>query len=166
MDTWDSQDSYGQPQQRTGYLRPKPPRLRVDAARLWAGGAMTAVVAALTAVAGVLLFRGVLDVPLFAPESDGALGDASTGLLATGAGLAALAATALVHLLILTTRQPGPFFVCIVALATAVMVLLPFTTSVPVNARIGAAAICLAIGIVIGTLLSAAGRSSVRRSPY
>ncbi|WP_406422603.1 DUF6069 family protein [Streptomyces sp. NBC_00873] len=166
MDAWDSQDSYGQPQQRTGYLRPEPPRLRVDAARLWAGGAMTAVIAALTAFVGVLLVRGVLDVPLFAPERDGAMGDASTGLLATGAGLAALAATALVHLLILTTRQPGTFFVCIVVLATAVMVLLPFTTSVPLDARIGSAAVCLAIGIVIGSLLSAAGRSAVRRSPY
>ncbi|MEW2489235.1 DUF6069 family protein [Streptomyces sp. NPDC048411] len=166
MDAWESQDSFGQPQQRTGYLRPKPPRLRVDAARLWAGGVMTAVVAALTAVAGVLLVRGVLDVPLFAPESAGALGDSSTGLLATGAGLAALAATALVHLLILATRQPGTYFVCIVALATAVMVLVPFTTSVPLDARIGSAAICLAIGIVIGFLLSAVGRSSVRRSPY
>ncbi|MFI6062177.1 hypothetical protein [Streptomyces sp. NPDC051286] len=166
MDTWDSQDSYGQPQQRAGYLRPKPPRLRVDAARLWAGGVMTAVVAALTAVAGVLLVRGVLEVPLFAPKGDGALGDSSTGLLAIGAGLAALAATALVHLLILMTLQPGIFFVCIVALATAVMVLLPFTTSVPLDARIGSAAICLAIGIVIGFLLSAVGRSSVRRSPY
>ncbi|MFG2561531.1 DUF6069 family protein [Streptomyces sp. NPDC048496] len=166
MDAWDSQDSYGQPQQRTGYLRPKPPRLRVDAARLWAGGAMTAVVAALTAVVGVLLVRGVLDVPLFAPKGDGVMGDASTGLLATGAGLAALAATALVHLLILATRQPGMFFVCIVVLATAVMMLLPFTTSAPLDAKIGSAAVCLAIGIVIGSLLSAAGRSAVRRSPY
>jgi hypothetical protein len=166
VDAWDSQDSYGQPQQRTGYLRPEPPRLRVDAARLWAGGAMTAVIAALTAFVGVLLVRGVLDVPLFAPTGDGAMGDISTGLLAIGAGLAALAATALVHLLILATRQPGMFFVCIVVLATAVMMLLPFTTSVPLDAKIGSAAVCLAIGIVIGSLLSAAGRSAVRRSPY
>ncbi|MCX4531944.1 DUF6069 family protein [Streptomyces sp. NBC_00841] len=166
MDAWNSQNSYGQPQQRTGYLRPKPPRLRVDAARLWAGGAMTAVVAALTAVVGVLLVRGVLDVPLFAPESAGAMGDASTGLLAAGAALAALAGTALLHLLIVATSQPGPFFVCIVVLATAVMVLLPFTTSVPVDAKIGSAAVCLAVGTAIGFLLSAAGRSSVRRSPY
>ncbi|MFE7712083.1 DUF6069 family protein [Streptomyces sp. NPDC057486] len=166
MDAWDSQNSYGQPQQQTGYLRPKPPRLRVDAARLWAGGAMTAVIAALTAVVGVLLVRGVLDVPLFAPKGDGAMGDASTGLLAAGAAVAALAGTALLHLLIVATRQPGPIFVCIVVLATVVMVLLPFTTSLPIDAKIGSAAVCLAVGIAIGSLLSATGRSSVRRSPY
>lgn len=165
MDAWDSQDSYGQPQ-RAGYLRPEPPRLRVDAARLWAGGAMTAVVAALTAFVGVLLVRGVLDVPLFAPEGDGAMGDASTGLLAAGAALAALAGTALLHLLIVATRQPGTFFVCIIVLANAVMVLLPFTTSLPLDAKIGSAVVCLATGIAIGSLLSAAGRGAVRRSPY
>ncbi|MEV0493997.1 hypothetical protein [Streptomyces atratus] len=166
MDPWDWQDSYGQPQQRTGYLRPEPPRLRVDAARLWAGGVMTAVLAAFTAVVGVVLVRGVLDVPLFAPKGDGVMGDASTGLLATGAALAALAATALLHLLIVATSQPGMFFVGIVALATAVMVLLPFTMSIPLNAKIGTAAVCLAIGVAIGSLLSAAGRGAVRRSPY
>jgi hypothetical protein len=138
----------------------------VDAARLWAGGAMTAVVAALTAFVGVLLVRGVLDVPLFAPEGDGAMGDASTGLLAAGAALAALAGTALLHLLIVATRQPGTFFVCIIVLANAVMVLLPFTTSLPLDAKIGSAVVCLATGIAIGSLLSAAGRGAVRRSPY
>ena len=40
------------------------PRLLVDAGRLWMGGLVTAVVAALVAVVGVLIARGLFDVPL------------------------------------------------------------------------------------------------------
>ncbi|MFD7866901.1 DUF6069 family protein [Streptomyces sp. NPDC057682] len=152
---------------RTGFVppqsRPRPPGPRLDAARLWAGGAVTALVAALTAVVGLLLIRGVLGIPVFAPEGDGAMGDASTGVLAVGAAFSALLATGVLHLLILATPRPGTFFGWLVALATAVMVLLPFTTSAPLDARIGSAALYLVIGIAIGSLLSAAGRGAMRR---
>ena len=50
----------------------------VDAGRLWAGGAATAVVAALIAVVGILLARGVFDVPVLAPKGEGTWGDADT----------------------------------------------------------------------------------------
>ncbi|WP_405902575.1 DUF6069 family protein [Streptomyces sp. NBC_00656] len=163
----DPQDGYDWQPQQTGYVppqhRPRAQVPRVDAGRLWAGGAMTALVAALTAVVGLLLIRGVLGIPVFAPEGDGAMGDASTGVLAMGAAFAALVATALLHLLMLATPQPGTFFVWIVTLATAVMVLLPFTTSAPLDTRIGSAALYLVIGIAIGSLLSAAGRSATRQ---
>ncbi|WP_393061673.1 DUF6069 family protein [Streptomyces sp. LN549] len=163
----DPQDGYEWQSQQTGYVppqhRPRPQAPRVDAGRLWAGGAVTAVVAALTSVVGLLLIRGVLGIPVFAPEGDGAMGDASTGVLAMGAALAALMATGLLHVLMLATPQPGTFFVWIVTLTTAVMVLLPFTTSAAPDAKIGSAALYLVIGIAIGSLLSAAGRSAMRR---
>jgi hypothetical protein len=41
-------------------------RVRVDAARLWTGGLATALVAALVAVVGVLIARGLFDVPVLA----------------------------------------------------------------------------------------------------
>lgn len=161
----DQQDRYGQ-QQADYYGQEPPHRTRVDAARLWAGGVMTAVVAALTAVVGVLLVRGVLGVPVFAPEGDGMMGDASTGLLAMGAALAALAATGLLHLLMLATPRPGTFFAWIVTLVTAVMVLLPFASSLPLDAKIGSAVLYLVIGVSIGSLLTAAGRSAARGDGY
>src|SRR5918993_1539638 len=52
-----------------------PPRPKVDAGRLWTGGVATAAVAALVAVVGVLIARGLFDVPLLAPTGEGALGD-------------------------------------------------------------------------------------------
>ncbi|MER7197000.1 DUF6069 family protein [Streptomyces sp. CB01635] len=141
---------------------PPPPQPRVDARRIWSGGLMTALVAALTAVAGVLLVRGVLGVAVFAPERDGAMGDASTGMLAGGAAVAALVATLLLHLLCLGTPQPGRFFSWIVTLATLVVVLLTFTTSVAMVTKVGTAAVCLAVGLTIGVLLTPVARGAVR----
>lgn len=40
----------------------------VNAKRLWAGGAATALVAALAAVVGLLIVRGILDTPVITPE--------------------------------------------------------------------------------------------------
>lgn len=141
---------------------PPPPQPRVDAGKIWSGGLMTALVAALTAMAGVLLVRGVLGIAVFAPAGDGAMGDASTGLLAGGAAVAGLVATLLLHLLCLGTPQPGRFFSWIVTLATLVMVLLPFTTSVAMVTKVGTAAVCLAVGLTIGVLLTPVARGAVR----
>ncbi len=83
-----------------GSTRPAP---KLDAGRLWTGGLATAAVAALVAVVGVLIARGLFDVPVLAPTGEGTLGDASTARLAGLAALAALLATGLLHLLLLTT---------------------------------------------------------------
>ena len=87
----------------------KPPSERrsssgrtVDARQLWSGGAATAVIAALIALAGILVCRWLLGIPVLAPRQDGAWGDASTAGYAAAAA-AALAATAIMHLLLLTT---------------------------------------------------------------
>src|SRR5580700_10947953 len=84
--------------------------LTVDAGRLWPGGIATAVVAALVALAGVLICRWLLHIPLLAPKSDGAYGDVhTTGMVLAAAG-AALVATALMHLLLIGTPRPLAFF--------------------------------------------------------
>ncbi|WP_420031444.1 DUF6069 family protein [Streptomyces sp. cg28] len=141
-----------------------PTQARLDAGRLWAGGVMTAVVAALTAIVALLLVRGVLGIAVFAPEGDGAMGNATTGALAGSAALAALAATGLLHLLMAATPRPDRFFNWILTLATAVMVLLPFTTTASLSAKCGTAAVYLLIGVAIGTLLSSVARSATRRA--
>jgi Family of unknown function (DUF6069) len=103
-------------------------RLRVDAARLWTGGLATALVAALVAVVGVLIARGLFDVPVLAPAREGALGNTTTARLAILAAVAALLATGLMHLLLLSTPRPFRFFTWIISLLTLVAVLAPFMT--------------------------------------
>jgi hypothetical protein len=140
--------------------RPPGSRRRFSPLRLWAGGVAVALVAALAAAVAVLLVRGVLDIPVFAPEAEGTMELASTGQLALGAALAALAATAVLHLLLLATPQPGRFIAWIIALGTAAAMLAPFNSTATWEAKAGSAGVYLVIGLVIGSLMSTVARSA------
>jgi predicted membrane channel-forming protein YqfA (hemolysin III family) len=137
-------------------------RAVLEAGRLWTGGVATAIVAALVAILGVLLVRGVLGVPLLAPDEAGTWGDSSTLMLALLAALAALLATGLMHLLLLTTPRPWQFFNAIVALITLIAAVLPFLTSAARTSKLATAIIIIVIGATIGALLNGVARSAVR----
>lgn len=132
----------------------------VDPAQLWPGGIATAVVAALVALLGILAFRWLFDVPILAPASAGAYGDAQTTEYVLGAAGVALIATGLLHLLLITTPRPLIFFGWIIALATLVAVLFPFGTPAPLSQKFATATVNLFIGIAIGGLLTAVGARS------
>ena len=138
-------------------------RIRPDAGQFWAGAAATAVVAALVALVGILICRWTLHIPILAPSSDGAWGNAHTGEYVFLAACAALAAAALLYLLMLGTPQPGLFFGWIIALATLAAVVYPFSTGAPLGQKAATAVVDLALGIAIGTLLAALSARAVRR---
>jgi hypothetical protein len=140
----------------------RPPRRVVDAGRLWAGGFATALVAALIAVAGILIARGVLKIPVLAPKEQGTWGNASTltyALVAFGAGLIA---TGLIHALLITTPSPFTYFGWIMGLATVVAAALPFTSGAATDAKIATAVINALIGIAIWTLTDSSARRSFK----
>ncbi len=157
---------------RTGYDRPgydqggpsRPPtgRLHVAAGQLWGGGVATAIVAALVALVGVVVARWLAAIPLLAPMRDGAYGDVHTTSLVLLVAAAALIATALLHLLLLSTPRPTLFFGWIIALATVLAVVVPFTTAAPLAQKAATAVVFLVIGVAIGTLLTGVGARSVR----
>jgi hypothetical protein len=140
-------------------------RPKVDAGQLWAGGIATAVVAALVAIVGTLLCRWLFNIPILAPRRDGAYGNVHTTDLVLAAGGAALIATALAHLLLLSTPRPMTFFGWIVGLATLVVVLFPFSTTAPLSEKAATAGVDLVIGFAIGSLVGSVGARSVRRRP-
>ncbi len=144
---------------------PEPDRPRVDAGKLWPGGIATAVVAALAALVGVLVCRWLFNVPLLSPRQDGAYGDVHTTDLVLVAAAAALLATGLAHLLLLSTPRPLTFFGWIIGLATVLAVLLPFSTTAPLDAKVATAAVDLVLGIAIGSLVSGVAARSVRIAP-
>ena len=142
------------------------PLRRIEAGPLWAGGVATAIVAALIALVGILVSRWLFTIPILAPRKDGAWGDVSTGMYALSAAGAALAATALMHLLLLATPRPQVFYAWIIALATVVAVVFPFSTTAPVSQKAATALVNLVLGIAIGTLTTqVAGRAVRRRRP-
>ena len=64
-------------QQEPRSERGSSPGRTVEARQLWSGGAATAVIAALMALAGILVCRWLFNIPVLAPRQDGA-GDTAT----------------------------------------------------------------------------------------
>ncbi|MBP2328775.1 hypothetical protein JOF56_009160 [Kibdelosporangium banguiense] len=132
----------------------------VNAARLWASGLATAVVAALLAVVGILIARGVVEVAVLAPKGEGVWGNANTFTYAMLSALAALLATGMMHLLILAVAAPRQFFTWIMVLMTLIAVVLPLTLTVEIGGKIATAVINLAIGLAITIVLNTVAASA------
>jgi hypothetical protein len=138
---------------------PGPDRWTVDAGRLWAGGAATAVVAALVSIVGLLVAR-VFDVEtlrLF----EGSTFETPAARYAVASAAGALVATGLMHVLVLSTPRPQSFFTWIVLLATAVAALVPFLREAATETQVATALINIAIGICIGSLVSSVAARSI-----
>ena len=143
--------------------RTSSPGRTVDARQLWSGGAATAVVAALIALAGILVCRWLFDIPILAPRRDGAWGNASTAGYTLSAAAAALVATAIMHLLLLASPRPRLFFGWIIGLATLIAVVYPFSTTAPMSHKVATAVINLVLGVAIGSLVSGTAARVIRR---
>jgi hypothetical protein len=141
-------------------------RTRPDAGQFWAGVAATAIVAALVALVGILICRWTLGIPILAPSSDGAWGNAHTSEYVLAAVGVALVAGALLYLMMLGTPQPGMFLGWIIGLATLAAVVYPFSTGAPLEQKAATAIVNLVLGIAIGTLLNAVATRAVRRYRY
>jgi hypothetical protein len=137
---------------------------RVEPAPLWSGGAATAVVAALIALVGILVCRWLFKVPILAPQREGAWGNASTAGYAISAAAVAIAATAIMHLLLIATPRPTTFFAWIIGLATVVAVVFPFSTTAPISQKLATGLVNLVLGIAIGSLISSVAARAVRRT--
>jgi hypothetical protein len=137
-------------------------RSDLDPRRLWAGGVATAAVAALAAVAGILIARGIFGVAVLAPERDGLWGNVSTGVYALFAASAALAATGLRHILSVTTPAPTQFFGWIMAICTVIAMVLPLTLGADLGSRVATAVINLGLGVIIILLVSSSAASARR----
>lgn len=126
----------------------------LDWKRLWAGGFATAAVAALIAWLGTLVCRALLDIEVAESAAAVEVTDTFVANYALTAAAFAIGATALAHLLVLTTPTPRAFFSWIVGLLTAGAVVLPFTRGDDLAAQVCAAVINLLIGAAIGSLLA------------
>jgi hypothetical protein len=139
-----------------------PDQPTVAAGTLWAGGLATAVVAALAYAVGVVIVRVLFDIPVLAPEREGALGDSTTWQLAGTAFVAGLLATALMHLLLVVTPRPYAFFGWIMGLATVLVSVLPFAQDEPASSQFATAIINLIVGATITSLVRGVAARAIR----
>lgn len=140
-----------------------PATRRIDAGRLWTGGLATAVVAALVGLVGSLLVRALLRVE---PGAFGAVaaafGSTATAVLCVTAATAALVATGLAHLLLVSTPRPLAYLGWVVGLTTAAATVLPLATGTSLAVALALGVVHLAIGLAIGSLVSQAMISAGR----
>jgi len=136
-------------------------RRTVEVGRLWVGGLMVAIVVAGVAVVGLMVARGIADVPVLV-RKDGELVNAETWWYAAAAFAGALVATGLLNVLLLWSPRPYLFFGWIIGLATAVAALLPFTFDAELAAKVATCAVNLAIGVCTGSILAGIGRSAAQ----
>ena len=139
-----------------------PPRPSVNAGKLWSGGLATALVAGLVAVVGILLTRGLFDVPVLAPKGEGTWGGANTFWYSFGAACSALVATGLMHVLLLTTPRPMLFFAWAIGLATLAGMLAPFMVEAELASRLCTSVLNLVIGAAIGSLVAGTAQAALR----
>ncbi len=136
--------------------------VEVVAKRLWAGGVATALVAAGIAFVGVLIINSIFEVGIQTAGRSGALVDNASTVIPVAAGIAALASTALLHLLLLTTPRPASFFSAIAVLVIVVLILQVFLADGTIAAHIATGILYAAIGMAIVSMLSGVSATSVR----
>ncbi len=147
-------------------VQPTQPSRRptIDAGRLWAGAAATALVAGLVALVAMMVFDVGFDVTPVKPGwlvGGGRDWSLYTQFAVTGV-VAALVAAGLLHLLLLGAPKPLVFFGWVVALVTIAAGVAPFGANAELSEQIATAVIAGCIGLVIGTALTAvAGRTAV-----
>jgi len=132
---------------------PRPTGLVLNATRLWTGGLATAAVAALVGLVGTLVIQVLFHYAPVGTATAHALTSSNAGLICLFAAVAALAATGIAHLLIVSTPDPLSYLGWIIGLSTAAAVVLPLLGGIPMAAAVALAVINLVIGLAIGSLV-------------
>ena len=124
-----------------------------------------AVVAALIVVVGVMISGRLLGIHVLTPAGTSAYGSAGTTGYAITAAAAALVATLLLYILMLSTPEPTKFFAWIAGLFAVIITFLPFMYSADIIKQVATAIINLVIGIAIASLLTSIGRTAIEEMP-
>jgi hypothetical protein len=130
----------------------------IDQGRFWVGAVLTSTVAALGGVIGLVVARDLLQIPISgAPFSSGPVHVAGYGLLA---GLIAMLAATVYAGLLAFAPRPTVYFGTLGGLLTTLAVLLPFTVHGAIGGQIALAAINLAVGILVLSLIPVAASNA------
>jgi hypothetical protein len=132
----------------------------IDTRTLWMGGVVTAVIVGGLTIVGFLLVEGVLGYPLLGDRANAPVAQVTMVGYAAGAAVAALLATAAMHILLVITHRPRWFFAWLGGIGTAIAVLLPLSQHL--SAPLATATVNLGLGLTILGLVRHTAAASVR----
>ncbi|SDT26288.1 hypothetical protein [Microlunatus soli] len=147
----------------TGPAGQQKPRT-IRAGTLWAGGLATAFVAGLVAAVGVVVSENVLTIKLIHVGLPGNPHAANWLAYPVIGFLLAIAATALLHLLLVLVPQPIRFFNWIIALVAVLAAALPFASGISSRTFV-TSAVDLLVVLAIWLLLTGTGARALRPVP-
>jgi hypothetical protein len=135
----------------------------IDQGRYWVGATLTAAVAALAGVIGMVVANSLLHLPMAGPSVGVGTGAhiATYGMIAA---LIALLAALVYDGMRAFAPRPTLYYTTVAALLTALAVLLPFTAGGAITAAIALGAINLLVGILIMTLVPVAAVNAQHRN--
>jgi len=145
----DSAPQYRPPEQVTM-------RSRIDQTRYWVGAAITAAIAAVTAVLGTIVAHSILHIPVL---SDGTGGPHTLAYALSAAGIA-LAAAGLYNAMVHFAPRPRAFFGALSGALIALAVLVPFAVTIPLATQTAFALMNLAVAGVIAILVPLAATNA------
>lgn len=128
----------------------------------WIGAGLTAVIAALTGLIGLVVAQGILGVPVLL-ESGSTLSPVNVTAYGLAAAGLALAAGGLYGAMLRVAPRPTTYFSWLTGLVTVLAALLPFTTGASLHSQIALGLINLAVGLVIAVSVPLAATNASRR---
>jgi Family of unknown function (DUF6069) len=136
----------------------------IDQVRYWVGAGLTALVAALVGIVGLVVAHGIVHVPVLL-GSGSSLTPVHSALYGLSVVGLALAAAGLYDGMLHVAPRPVTYYGWIVALVTALATLLPFTTTVGLHSQIAFAVMNLAVGLSIAILVPLAAVNAAVSAP-
>lgn len=124
-------------------------RAGIDQVRFWVGASLAAAIAAAASLVGLLLIRGVLNVPILVTSTHPL--DVTAYALITAAIV--IGASALYNLMLHVAPHPTTYYGALAAVGIALAVLLPFTVSVALVSQAALAGLNLVIGLLVAFLV-------------
>ncbi len=121
---------------------------RVDQSRYWVGAALTAVVTAIAGVIGMIIAHDIVHVPVLfgSGATQIPVHTAAYGLFVA---VIVFAAAALYNGLLHICPRPTTYYSWLIAMLTALTVLLPFTSTAALNSQIAFGAMNLMVGLIV-----------------
>jgi hypothetical protein len=133
-------------------------RSRLDQTRYWVGAAITAAIAAVTAVLATIVAHSILHIPVL---SDGTGGPHTLAYALSTAGIA-IAAAGLYNAMVHFAPRPRAFFGALSGALIALAVLVPFAVTLPLGSQAAFALMNLAVAGVIAILAPLAATNARR----